>query len=157
GRAGRGAEAGRRAAAEARPDAAAALGRAARAAVAAGGAAHFAPAVPRALPRRDRGAGKGLRLMAPFQIQEAGESKGKEACPPPGAAVGIDLGTTNSLVALVEASGKPRAMAVDEGSTLLPSVVHYDKDAAPIVGRAARRLAAEAPRDTIVSVKRFMG
>jgi molecular chaperone HscA len=93
--------------------------------------------------------------MALFQIQEPGESRVKEACPP-GQAVGIDLGTTNSLVAVVQ-DGKPRALAVDEGSTLLPSVVHYRKGKEPIVGRAARGLAAEAPRDTIVSVKRFMG
>ena len=98
--------------------------------------------------------------MALFQIQEPqepGVAKVKEACPPPaGAAVGIDLGTTNSLVAIVEGRS-PRALAVDEESTLLPSVVHYRSEGAPIVGRAARRLAAGAPRDTVVSVKRFMG
>ena len=94
--------------------------------------------------------------MALFQIQEPGESRVKEACPPAGYAVGIDLGTTNSLVALVQ-GGKPRALPADEGSTLLPSVVHYRQGGAPIVGRAARRLASASPRDTIVSVKRFMG
>src|SRR5207253_3996934 len=46
---------------------------------------------------------------------------------------------------------------IDEGSTLLPSVVSYGTSPTPVVGRAARRLAADAPRDTIVSVKRFMG
>ena len=89
--------------------------------------------------------------MALLQIQEPGESRVKEACEPAGQAVGIDLGTTNSLVAVV-AGGVPRALSADEGSTLLPSVVHYRIDGAPIVGGAARRLAAEAPRDTIVSV-----
>jgi len=93
--------------------------------------------------------------MALFQIQEPGEARVKEACAP-GQAVGIDLGTTNSLVALV-AKGSPRALSIDEGSTLLPSVVHYRTDGPPIVGHAAQRLAAEAPRDTIKSVKRFMG
>jgi molecular chaperone HscA len=98
--------------------------------------------------------------MALFQIVEPGETRSKEACAT--AAVGIDLGTTNSLVAVVRpdpdtGAGKPRALPVDEGSTLLPSVVAYTGDRTPIVGRAARRLAAEAPRDTIVSVKRFMG
>jgi molecular chaperone HscA len=96
--------------------------------------------------------------MALFQINEPGESHAKEACAT--GAVGIDLGTTNSLVAIVLGDEKPRALAVDEGSTLLPSVVHYGEGGGPgsvVVGRAARRLAADFPRDTIVSVKRFMG
>jgi molecular chaperone HscA len=96
--------------------------------------------------------------MALFQINEPGESHAKEACTT--GAVGIDLGTTNSLVAIVLGDEKPRALAVDEGSTLLPSVVHYGEGGGPgsvVVGRAARRLAADFPRDTIVSVKRFMG
>jgi molecular chaperone HscA len=98
--------------------------------------------------------------MALFQIQEPGETRTKEACAT--TAVGIDLGTTNSLVAVVRpdpqtGAGKPRALPIDEGSTLLPSVVSYGTGPTPVVGRAARRLAAEAPRDTIVSVKRFMG
>jgi molecular chaperone HscA len=97
-------------------------------------------------------------MPALFEIQEPGETRSKEACIT--GAVGIDLGTTNSLVAIVLGDGKPQALAVDEGSTLLPSVVHYGKGGGPgslVVGRAARRLAAEFPRDTIVSVKRFMG
>jgi molecular chaperone HscA len=98
--------------------------------------------------------------MALFQIQEPGETRTKEACTT--AAVGIDLGTTNSLVAIVRpdpqtGKGSPRALPVDEGSTLLPSVVSYGSGPTPVVGRAARRLAPGAPRDTIVSVKRFMG
>src|SRR5712691_8411922 len=97
-------------------------------------------------------------MPALFEIQEPGEARSKEACTT--GAVGIDLGTTNSLVAIVLGDGKPHALAVDEGSTLLPSVVHYGSQGGPgsvVVGRAARRLAAEFPRDTIVSVKRFMG
>jgi molecular chaperone HscA len=98
--------------------------------------------------------------VALFEIAEPGESRVKPACPT--LAVGIDLGTTNSLVAAVRAegatlSGKPRCLPIDEGSTLLPSVVSYLADGSTVVGRAARRLSAEAPRDTIVSVKRFMG
>src|SRR5439155_512120 len=55
-------------------------------------------------------------------------------------------------------AGKPAALPVDEGGTLLPSVVSYRAAGEPpIVGHAARRRAADAPRDTIVSVKRFMG
>ena len=76
---------------------------------------------------------------------------------PKGQAVGIDLGTTNSLVAAV-VQGKPRCVPVDEGdSLLLPSVVHYAKDGGVVVGARARKLAAEHPHDTIASVKRFMG
>ena len=98
--------------------------------------------------------------MALFEILEPGETRTKEACAT--IPVGIDLGTTNSLVAVVRpdgetGAGKPRALAVDEGSTLLPSVVSYAGTGHPVVGRAARRIAADAPRDTIVSVKRFMG
>ncbi|HZX96126.1 MAG TPA: Hsp70 family protein, partial [Myxococcales bacterium] len=96
--------------------------------------------------------------MALFEISEPGEGHAKEACTT--GAVGIDLGTTNSLLAIVLGDGKPRALAVDEGSTLLPSVVHYGEGGGPgsvVVGRAARRVAAEFPHDTIVSVKRFMG
>ncbi|HEX4384256.1 MAG TPA: Fe-S protein assembly chaperone HscA [Myxococcales bacterium] len=96
--------------------------------------------------------------MALFEISEPGDARTKEACTT--AAVGIDLGTTNSLVSIVLGDGKPRALEVDEGSPLLPSVVHYGTPSEPgsiVVGRAARRLAAQFPRDTIVSVKRFMG
>ena len=97
-------------------------------------------------------------MTALFEISEPGQGRVKEACTT--AAVGIDLGTTNSLIAIVLGDGKPRALSVDEGSTLLPSVVHYGEGGGPgsvVVGRAARRLAADFPRDTIVSVKRFMG
>ncbi|RJS19227.1 Fe-S protein assembly chaperone HscA [Corallococcus sp. H22C18031201] len=76
---------------------------------------------------------------------------------PKGYAVGIDLGTTNSLVASV-VHGKPQCVPVDENaSLLLPSVVSYAKDGGVLVGARARELAAQAPTDTIVSVKRFMG
>ena len=97
-------------------------------------------------------------MPALFQISEPGDARRKEACAT--GAVGIDLGTTNSLIAIVLGDGKPHALAVDEGSTLLPSVVHYGEGGGPgsvVVGRAGRRLAARFPRDTIVSVKRFMG
>src|ERR1700730_10312888 len=117
-----------------------------------------AHALLRALPRRGRGTLGGALMPALLQISEPGESRAKEACTT--GAVGIDLGTTNSLIAIVLGDGKPHALAVDEGSTLLPSVVHYGEGGGPgsvVVGQAARRLAAEFPRDTIVSGKRFMG
>jgi molecular chaperone HscA len=70
--------------------------------------------------------------------------------------IGIDLGTTNSLVARVR-DGKPAVIDDCNGERLVPSVVHYDARGGVVVGRAAQRLAASAPRETIVSVKRFMG
>jgi molecular chaperone HscA len=70
--------------------------------------------------------------------------------------VGIDLGTTNSLVARVR-DGSPQVIADCNGVRLLPSAVHYDARGAVIVGHDALRLAAAHPRETIVSVKRFMG
>ncbi|MFM2153818.1 MAG: hypothetical protein RL199_2253 [Pseudomonadota bacterium] len=74
-----------------------------------------------------------------------------------GKAVGIDLGTTHSLVAHVEGRGaRVACLPVDEHSTLLPSVVAYVSGEV-VVGRAARRLAADHPRDVLSSVKRYMG
>jgi Fe-S protein assembly chaperone HscA len=71
--------------------------------------------------------------------------------------IGIDLGTTNSLVAVLEPDG-PRVLPDPEtGERLLPSAVAFLDDGEVIVGRRARELAAERPLDTILSVKRFMG
>jgi len=76
---------------------------------------------------------------------------------PRGQVVGIDLGTTNSLVAAV-VNGSPRCLPVDEaGGTLLPSVVHYARDGAVLVGAPARAQALAFPTSTLASVKRFMG
>jgi molecular chaperone HscA len=69
--------------------------------------------------------------------------------------IGIDLGTTNSLVAVVK-NERPSAIADCNQAVLLPSVVSYAAGTA-VVGEEAKRRAAESPRDTIVSVKRFMG
>jgi molecular chaperone HscA len=70
-------------------------------------------------------------------------------------AVGIDLGTTNSLVATVR-SGNVNTLPDDEGNHLLPSVVHY-AEAGVQVGEAAQQFSISDPLNTIVSVKRFMG
>jgi molecular chaperone HscA len=70
--------------------------------------------------------------------------------------IGIDLGTTNSLVAYVK-SDRPVAIADCDGQALLPSVVAYVPSGDVVVGRRAQGLAGEHPRETIVSVKRFMG
>src|SRR5882724_8826345 len=71
--------------------------------------------------------------------------------------VGIDLGTTNSLVATVD-SGIPLVIADTEGRRLTPSVVHLPHpEAEPIIGHAAARMRAVKPAETVYSVKRFMG
>ncbi|MGE0867643.1 MAG: Fe-S protein assembly chaperone HscA [Kofleriaceae bacterium] len=88
-----------------------------------------------------------------LQIAEPGQSKAKEACK--ARVVGIDLGTTNSLVANVE-DLTPHVISGD-GGPLVPSVVHYAPDGSVLVGRAAQARALEAPRDTLASVKRLIG
>lgn len=71
--------------------------------------------------------------------------------------VGIDLGTTNSLVATVD-SGIPLVIADAEGRRLTPSVVHFPATGAdPIVGHAANRVRVVKPAETVYSVKRFIG
>jgi molecular chaperone HscA len=89
-----------------------------------------------------------------FQISEPGASRVKHACRT--RAVGIDLGTTNSLVAIVD-GGRPVCLTDDDGVALVPSVVHYAADGSVVVGVQARDWAPRFPRDTIASVKRFMG
>ncbi len=74
-----------------------------------------------------------------------------------GRAIGIDLGTTNSLVAHVDARNRPQVISAEEGTPLLPSAVHYGADGSVEVGASARRRAPERPVDTVLSVKRFMG
>ncbi|MBP6676817.1 MAG: Fe-S protein assembly chaperone HscA [Vitreoscilla sp.] len=71
-------------------------------------------------------------------------------------AVGIDLGTTNSLVATIR-SGLPVVLPDEQGRSLLPSVVHYAADGAITVGHAATQLATQDPLNTIASAKRLIG
>ena len=70
--------------------------------------------------------------------------------------VGIDLGTTNSLVAYMDGD-TPRVIPDEQGRTLLPSVVCIQRDGGVVVGEEARRHLAENPERTIYSVKRLMG
>jgi len=70
--------------------------------------------------------------------------------------IGIDLGTTNSIVAHVR-DGRPVALTTCDGTPLLPSVVYYGDHGAVVVGSAARAYATRAPTRTIASVKRFVG
>jgi len=91
--------------------------------------------------------------MALLQISEPGEA------PEPHQrrlAVGIDLGTTHSLVATVR-SGASECLPDEKGRVLLPSIVRYAADGAVEVGYDAQDRAADDPANTIVSVKRFMG
>src|SRR5499427_6929604 len=74
-----------------------------------------------------------------------------------GRIVGIDLGTTNSLVAYTDPNGSPKCIPGPYGSTLCPSVVSIDPDGSVIVGDAARRRLLTQPERTIYSVKRLMG
>ncbi|MCA6603718.1 MAG: molecular chaperone DnaK, partial [Pseudanabaena sp. M007S1SP1A06QC] len=73
-----------------------------------------------------------------------------------GKIVGIDLGTTNSVVAVME-GGKPVVIANSEGSRTTPSVVSFTKDGERLVGQMARRQAVLNPDNTFYSVKRFIG
>ncbi|MDH5338442.1 MAG: Fe-S protein assembly chaperone HscA [Rubrivivax sp.] len=91
--------------------------------------------------------------MALLQISEPGQA------PDPHqrrVAVGIDLGTTHSLVAAVR-HGVAECLPDDQGRVLLPSAVRYLGDGGRAIGHAARDAQAEDPENTLVSVKRFMG
>ena len=70
--------------------------------------------------------------------------------------IGIDLGTTNSVVAIME-GGEPTVIVNQEGSRLTPSVVAFTKDGERLVGRIAKNQAITNPENTIFSIKRFMG
>ncbi|PYQ41871.1 MAG: molecular chaperone DnaK [Acidobacteria bacterium] len=70
--------------------------------------------------------------------------------------VGIDLGTTNSLVAFMQGD-TPVVIPGDDGSNLVPSVVALDKNNQPVVGNSARRFLIETPERAVYSIKRLMG
>ncbi len=94
-----------------------------------------------------------LLVMALLQISEPGQFAAPHQH---SLAVGIDLGTTNSLVATVRSS-LAESLPDKNGHHLLPSIVHYAKDAPPKVGYAAQELANIDPLNTIASVKRLLG
>src|SRR5512136_2509662 len=70
--------------------------------------------------------------------------------------VGIDLGTTNSVVAILE-GGEPSIIANEEGGRTTPSVVGFTKDGERLVGQIAKRQAITNAENTVYSIKRFMG
>ncbi len=85
-------------------------------------------------------------MTALLQIAEPGQ-RAKEKCA--GRAIGIDLGTTNSLVATVR-DASPVCLLDDEGAALLPSVVHYEAGGDTVVGQGAQALAGGPPRGTVL-------
>src|ERR1035438_5248154 len=86
-----------------------------------------------------------VRAMALLQIAEPGRAAAPHRHR---LAVGIDLGTTNSLVATVR-SAVPTVLADERGRPLLPSVVHYGEDGSLAIGHEARAHAAADPRNTV--------
>jgi molecular chaperone DnaK len=74
----------------------------------------------------------------------------------PGKVIGIDLGTTNSVVAVME-GGQPIVIVNQEGARTTPSVVGFAKDGDRLVGQVAKRQAVTNPENTVFSIKRFMG
>src|ERR1044071_4585607 len=73
-----------------------------------------------------------------------------------GKIIGIDLGTTNSVVAVME-GGEPTVIASAEGGRTVPSVVAFTKTGERLVGQLAKRQAVTNPANTVYSIKRFMG
>ena len=70
--------------------------------------------------------------------------------------IGIDLGTTNSCVAVME-GGEPKVIPNEEGARTTPSIVAFTKSGERLVGQVAKRQAITNPENTIFSIKRFMG
>ena len=73
-----------------------------------------------------------------------------------GKIIGIDLGTTNSCVAVME-GGEPKVIPNEEGGRTTPSVVGFTKTGERLVGQVAKRQAITNPENTVFSIKRFMG
>ncbi len=73
-----------------------------------------------------------------------------------GKIIGIDLGTTNSCVAVME-GGEPKVIANEEGGRTTPSIVAFTKSGERLVGTVAKRQAITNPENTVYSIKRFMG
>lgn len=91
--------------------------------------------------------------MALLQISEPGASGEPHKR---NIAIGIDLGTTNSLVATIK-SGEPVVLSNHDNEQLIASIVYYSKEGTPVVGSKAQAMRTLDPANTIISVKRFMG
>ncbi len=90
-----------------------------------------------------------------LQLHEPGQTPGPHEAEG-GLAVGIDLGTTNSVVAIAR-GGEAEVLRDGDGHGLIPSVVHYGDDGVVTVGEAARNMILEAPDHVVGSIKRLMG
>src|SRR3982751_3423627 len=84
------------------------------------------------------------------------KKRGHQIMPATGKVIGIDLGTTNSVVAVME-GGQPTVIVNQEGARTTPSVVGLTKEGERLVGQVAKRQAVTNPENTIFSIKRFMG
>ena len=73
-----------------------------------------------------------------------------------GKMIGIDLGTTNSCIAIME-GGKPKVIENSEGDRTTPSIVAFTKDGEVLVGQSAKRQAVTNPGHTVAAVKRLIG
>src|ERR1017187_3506385 len=90
---------------------------------------------------------------ASYKSQNFTEQAGK---PTMAKIIGIDLGTTNSCVAVLE-GGEPKVIPNEEGARTTPSIVAFSKSGERLVGQVAKRQAITNPENTIFSIKRFMG
>ena len=117
--------------------------------------------------RRIRGRGSRRRVPQCFirylpstsiltEILDPGEAHLGQSGIIPCAILGIDLGTTNSCMAVME-GGEPVVLENSEGARTTPSVVAFSKTGERLVGQAAKRQAVTNPQNTVFSVKRFMG
>src|SRR3569623_1561794 len=106
--------------------------------------------------RTPRGLSRGRVAPRPRQEVRRRSQPRPRADLPVSRAVGIDLGTTNSVVALIDKDGAPRILTTAEGSTTLPSLVWYAANG-PVVGERARAGLAHSPACTIFGAKRLLG
>src|ERR1700678_2498856 len=88
-------------------------------------------------------------------LRSLSTTKGKES-PTMGKTIGIDLGTTNSCMAVLE-GGEPTVIENAEGGRTTPSVVAFTASGERLVGTIAKRQAVTNPQNTVFSIKRFMG
>src|SRR4029077_18142661 len=90
-----------------------------------------------------------VRVARRARIDQVQEKRGPR--PMSGKVIGIDLGTTNSVVAVME-GGQPEVIVNQEGSRLTPSVVGFAKDGERLVGQVAKRQAVTNPENTVFSI-----
>ena len=105
--------------------------------------------------RRAHKSGRAFRESL-FPKGQTGKTERSEIEIMAGKVIGIDLGTTNSCVAVME-GGEPVVITNAEGSRTTPSVVSFQKDGSRVVGQAAKRQAVANPDKTVISIKRHMG